>query len=48
MVRAQGGRVGHLKVTEYDAIERAIIDGSRIVVRRRGSEFLVIPERLVI
>ena len=48
MVRAQGGRVGHLKVTEYDAIERAIVDGSRIVVRRRGSEFLVIPERLVI
>lgn len=40
--------MGHLKVKEYDAIERAIIDASRISVMRRGSEYLVIPEQLVI
>jgi len=27
-------------------LERAIVDGSRLAIRRRGSEFLVIPVRL--
>ncbi len=40
--------MGHLRVTEYDAIERAIVDGSRLAVRRRGSEFVVVPEQLLI
>ncbi len=33
-------------VKQYDALERAIISGSRIAVRRRGSEYLVVAERL--
>lgn len=37
-----------LSVKQYDALERAITDGSRVAVLRRGSEFLVIPERLVL
>lgn len=32
--------------TQYDLLERAIIDGTRMTVMRRGSEFTVIPERL--
>jgi hypothetical protein len=39
--------VGQLTVAEYDVLERAIVDASRIAVFRRGTEFLVIPERLV-
>ncbi len=37
-----------LSVRQYDALERAITDGRRIAVMRRGTEFLVIPERLVL
>lgn len=37
-----------LSVKQYDAIERAITEGRRISVFRRGTEFLVIPERLVL
>ena len=37
-----------LTVKEYDALERAIARGQRIAVLRRGTEFLVIPERLVL
>ncbi len=33
---------------QYDALERAINHGQRISVYRRGTEFLVIPERLVL
>ena len=35
-----------LTVVEYDRLERAIADGKRLALRRRGSEFIVIPERL--
>lgn len=31
---------------QYDAIENAIIHGRRISVFRRGSEFVVVPQRL--
>lgn len=31
---------------QYDLLERAIIDGARITVMRRGTEYAVIPERL--
>jgi hypothetical protein len=31
---------------EYDILERAIIDGSRLTIMRRGTEYVVIPERL--
>ncbi|MGH7625287.1 MAG: hypothetical protein ACREOJ_08215 [Gemmatimonadaceae bacterium] len=32
--------------TQYDALERAIADGRRLAVWRRGTEYLVIPLRL--
>ena len=48
MVRAAGGRVGQLSVKQYDALERAIVDQRRVMVFRRGSEFLVIPERITL
>jgi len=38
--------VAQLTSTQYDALERAIVDGQRIAVRRRGTEFLVIPESI--
>ena len=31
---------------EYDALERAILDGSKIAAYRRGTEFVVVPTRL--
>lgn len=31
---------------QYDLLERAIIDGSRLMIMRRGTEYVVIPERL--
>ena len=40
--------MGQLTVGQYDALERAIVDASRIAVFRRGTEFLVIPEQLVV
>ena len=35
-----------LTTTQYDALERAITDGRRIVVYRRGTEYVVIPIEL--
>jgi hypothetical protein len=37
-----------LSVKQYDALERAITAGRRIAVQRRGTEFLVIPERILL
>lgn len=31
---------------EYDALERAILDGSKIAAYRRGTEFIVVPTGL--
>lgn len=31
---------------QYDKLERAISDGQRIAIRRRGTEFVVVPHRL--
>jgi hypothetical protein len=31
---------------QYDALERAITDGVRIAVWRRGTEYIVVPQRL--
>ncbi|HEY9449832.1 MAG TPA: hypothetical protein VIQ74_09370 [Gemmatimonadaceae bacterium] len=31
---------------QYDALERAIIDRRRIVIYRRGTEYIVVPQRL--
>ena len=38
--------MAQLTVKGYDALENAIRDGLRIAVRRRGTEYLVIPIRL--
>lgn len=35
-------------MSQYDALEHAITRGTRILVMRRGTEFVVIPERLVV
>ncbi|HET7615071.1 MAG TPA: hypothetical protein VFK26_14205 [Gemmatimonadaceae bacterium] len=32
--------------SEYDALERAILDGCKIAAYRRGTEFVVVPMRL--
>jgi hypothetical protein len=35
--------MAQLSSTQYDALERAIVDRQRIAVMRRGTEYLVIP-----
>lgn len=35
-----------LSVVEYDRLEHAIVKGLRLALSRRGTEYLVIPERL--
>lgn len=35
-----------LTVGEYDALERAIDNGTRVAIRRRQHEYVVVPERL--
>jgi uncharacterized protein with PhoU and TrkA domain len=47
-VRTKGGRVGQLSVKQYDALERAVNKQQRVMVMRRGTEYLVIPERLTL
>lgn len=38
--------MAQLTTKQYDALERAISHGTRIAVMRRGTEYVVIPERL--
>ena len=33
---------------QYDALESAIANGRRIVICRRGTEFIVVPTRLAV
>ena len=40
--------MGQLTVAQYDALEKAIIDGTRIIVHRRGTDFVVVPRRLTV
>jgi hypothetical protein len=35
-----------LRHDQYEALERAVTDGRRIAVQRRGTEYLVVPTRL--
>jgi hypothetical protein len=35
-----------MSVKDYDRLERAIVEGKRLAFWRRGTEYLVIPERL--
>jgi hypothetical protein len=38
--------MAELTTAQYDALERAIVDGTRIAVYRRGTEYVVVPTRL--
>ncbi len=38
--------MAQLRPAEYDALERAIRDGQRVVIQRRGTEYAVIPRAL--
>ena len=38
--------MAQLSHREYDALERAILAGRRIVVWRRGTEYVVVPIKL--
>jgi len=40
--------MGQLSVKQYDALERAVTKQQRVLVMRRGTEYLVIPERLTL
>lgn len=40
--------MGQLSVKQYDALERAVTRQQRVMVMRRGTEYLVIPERLTL
>jgi hypothetical protein len=40
------GAMMALSTKQYDLLEAAIVQGARISVWRRGTEYLVIPERL--
>ncbi|MDB4888275.1 MAG: hypothetical protein JWL61_130 [Gemmatimonadetes bacterium] len=39
-------KITQLNAAQYDALERAIIDRRRLSVWRRGTEFMVIVDRL--
>jgi hypothetical protein len=39
-------RITQLTASQYDALERAIADGRRLSVWRRGTEYLVVVDRL--
>ncbi len=38
--------MAQLTHAQYDALERAILDGRRIAVYRRGTEYVVVPTEL--
>ena len=38
--------MAQLTTAQYDALERAITDGRRIAVYRRGTEYVVVPTEL--
>ncbi|MFI5246848.1 MAG: hypothetical protein ACHQQR_16565 [Gemmatimonadales bacterium] len=40
--------MAQLTVAGYDALEGAIRDGVRVNVRRRGTDFVVVPTRLAL
>jgi hypothetical protein len=37
-----------LTTAQYDALENAITTGTRIAVMRRGTEYVVVPKRLIL
>jgi uncharacterized ubiquitin-like protein YukD len=39
-------RLTQLNAAQYDALERAIADGKRLSVWRRGTEFIIVVDKL--
>ncbi len=39
--------MAELTTAQYDALERAITNSTRIAIYRRGTEYVVIPTRLI-
>lgn len=37
-----------MTAAQYDALERAIVDRSRVAIRINGAEMVVIPERILL
>lgn len=37
-----------MTAAQYDALERAIVDRSRVALRHNGSELVVVPEKIVL
>jgi hypothetical protein len=40
--------MAYLTHQQYEQLERAVADGRRIAVHRRGTEYVVVPDRLAI
>lgn len=40
--------MAELTHTQYDMLERAILNGQRLMVYRRGTEYLVVPDRIAV
>ncbi len=40
--------MAQLSTKQYDELERAVLDGSRVAVMRRGTEYLVVPLSIAI
>ena len=40
--------MGQLTHEQYDSLERAITDKRRIAVMRRGTEYVIVPARLMV
>jgi hypothetical protein len=38
--------MAQLTTAQYDALERAVADRTRIAIWRRGTEYVVVPQRL--
>jgi len=38
--------MAQLSHQQYDQLERAVVDGTRIAIFRRGTEYMVIPQRI--
>lgn len=40
--------MAELNHRQYELLERAVANGQRIVVYRRGTEYIVVPDRLIV
>jgi hypothetical protein len=38
----------HFTPDEYDRLERAVARGGRLAVYRRGTEYLIVPQRITV